>query len=156
MQREVFDAVVVGGGPAGASCAQWLAMLGLSPALVERGAQLGGLQNDDPYPSRFIVSAEPGATGQDIARAIHDNVLALGIPVLLSTAAMAVQREEGGGFRVTAEAVAGGGLVLSCRNVVLRAACARSRTACQPDRSSSSARGGRWKRPTLPARASRS
>jgi thioredoxin reductase (NADPH) len=118
LQGKLFDAVVIGGGPAGASCTQWLTMLGFSPTLIESRAVLGGLENDDPYPNRFIVTAAPGATGQDIARAIHDNVLALGIPLFLSTSVTAVERGPDGGFRIAAERL-DGGVVLSCRNVVL-------------------------------------
>lgn len=118
MQGKLFDAVVIGGGPAGASCAQWLTMLGFSPALVESRAVLGGLENDDPYPNRSIVTAAPGATGQDIARAIHDNVLALGIPLRLSTSVEAIEPRAEGGFRVTGHGP-DGRVMLSCRNVVL-------------------------------------
>ena len=47
--QQMHDSVIVGGGPAGASCALWLARLGLSPLLVEASARLGGLGNDNPF-----------------------------------------------------------------------------------------------------------
>jgi flavin-dependent dehydrogenase len=38
----VLDAAIIGGGPAGCSAASWLAQLGLSVALIERGPRLCG------------------------------------------------------------------------------------------------------------------
>ncbi|WP_083634074.1 NAD(P)-binding protein [Rhodoferax antarcticus] len=42
------DAIIVGGGPAGASAATWLKQLGFSPVLVEKQASCGGLQLSNP------------------------------------------------------------------------------------------------------------
>ncbi|MFU1949387.1 FAD-dependent oxidoreductase, partial [Bordetella avium] len=47
--RQIYDAVIVGAGPAGASCAVWLARLGLAPVLVEASARPGGLTADNPF-----------------------------------------------------------------------------------------------------------
>jgi len=49
------DAVIVGAGPAGASCALWLKMPGFKPCIVERRGALGGLQNESSYPSMVII-----------------------------------------------------------------------------------------------------
>ena len=54
--QQMHDAVIVGGGPAGASCALWLARLGLSPLLVEASARLGGLGNDNPFTDDWIAT----------------------------------------------------------------------------------------------------
>ena len=107
LDRREFDAVVIGGGPGGASCAQWLKMLGFSPCLVERRSRLGGLQNENPYHNRWIVAAAPGSSGHDIARAIHENIRALGIPVLLDTEVTDVLRRDADGFHVEVRGPAG-------------------------------------------------
>ena len=78
----IYDAVVVGGGPAGASCALWLHLLGLRPCIVERTARLGGLQNHSPYDNHWIVST-PGLSGQSIAALIHGNIEHHGIEARL-------------------------------------------------------------------------
>ena len=64
--QQVYDSVIVGGGPAGASCALWLARLGLSPLLVEASERLGGLGNDNPFADDWIAVL-PGVTGQQVA-----------------------------------------------------------------------------------------
>ena len=41
------QAIIIGGGPAGASCALWLKKLGHEPLLLEAGDRLGGLHSAD-------------------------------------------------------------------------------------------------------------
>ncbi|HYG44887.1 MAG TPA: NAD(P)/FAD-dependent oxidoreductase [Bordetella sp.] len=90
-----YDAVIVGGGPAGASCAIWLARLGLAPLLVEADARLGGLGNDNPFVDDWIAVL-PGVTGQQVAANIADSVRAAGLPVCLDTYVRQARRGAGG------------------------------------------------------------
>jgi thioredoxin reductase len=79
--QEDSDAIIVGGGPAGASCAIWLARLGLRPLLLEARPQLGGLERDNPFPDDWIA-ALPGLTGKQVAENIERSVAAAGVAVL--------------------------------------------------------------------------
>lgn len=69
-----FDAVVVGAGPAGVSCAIWLKQMGFSVVVVDRNAQCGGLQLANPYTNTWIATSAD-AWGRDVAKAMHDNML---------------------------------------------------------------------------------
>ena len=80
--QQVYDAVIVGGGPAGVSCAVWLARLGLSPLLVEAGERLGGLTATNPFTDDWLA-ALPGATGLQIAANLAQSAQAAGVPVAL-------------------------------------------------------------------------
>lgn len=95
----MFDAVIIGGGPAGASCALWLKMLGFRPCLIERRATLGGLQNDNPYPNGWIASVMD-RTGYEVAGDIHSQLMAQDIVCRLGEAVSALERVPGG-FRAT-------------------------------------------------------
>jgi len=95
----MFDAVIIGGGPAGASCALWLKMLGFRPCLVERRQSLGGLQNDNPYPNEWIASVMD-KTGYEVAQDIHRHLATHGIVCRLGEAVSALDPVPGG-FRVT-------------------------------------------------------
>ena len=113
-----YDAVIVGGGPAGASCAIWLARLGLSPLLIEASARLGGLGNDNPFADDWIAVL-PGVTGQQTAANIARSVQAANVPLRLEARARQAQRVERG-FEVelalpagTMEAVSGRSLVIA-------------------------------------------
>lgn len=90
-----YDAVIVGGGPAGASCAIWLARLGLSPLLIEASSRLGGLGNDNPFADDWIAVL-PGVTGQQVAANIGQSVSAAQVPVRLGARALQARRTEGG------------------------------------------------------------
>jgi thioredoxin reductase (NADPH) len=78
--RSVFDAdaIILGGGPAGASCALWLKQTGHEPVIIEKRSALGGLQNDSPYPNNWIAGII-GMTGIDYARAIDRQVRDAGV-----------------------------------------------------------------------------
>jgi thioredoxin reductase len=97
--REDCDAIIVGGGPAGASCAIWLARLGLTPLLVEAGPRLGGLENDNPFRDDWIAVL-PGVTGQQVAANIAQSVAAARVPALTGHRAQRVAR-TGSGFDVS-------------------------------------------------------
>ena len=91
--QQVYDAVIVGGGPAGVSCAVWLARLGLSPLLVEAGECLGGLTATNPFADDWIA-ALPGATGLQIAANLAQSAQAAGVPVMLRSPVAQVRAEE--------------------------------------------------------------
>lgn len=93
--QQVYDAVIVGAGPAGASCAIWLARLGLSPVLVEASDRLGGLGNDNPFRDDWIAVL-PGQTGQQGAANVARSVQEAGVPVRLRAPALQARPVKGG------------------------------------------------------------
>src|SRR4051794_40030140 len=46
---------IVGGGPAGMSCALWLHNYELKPVIIEREAALGGMARRSPYPNEWLL-----------------------------------------------------------------------------------------------------
>lgn len=57
---------IIGGGPAGMSCAIWLKNLGLYPIILEKNEQLGGLQNINPFHNNWYLGVT-GKTGKELA-----------------------------------------------------------------------------------------
>lgn len=68
------DAIIVGAGPAGVSCALWLKQLGFAPVVVDRNETCGGLQLSNPYTNTWIASSA-NAYGKDVADAMHANMV---------------------------------------------------------------------------------
>ncbi len=85
-----FDAIIIGGGPAGSSCALWLKMLGYKPCILEIRSRLGGLQNESPYPNQWIAVL-PGFIGQQVAASIQENISRHGISYYLNSTVTAVE-----------------------------------------------------------------
>lgn len=94
-----YSAIIIGGGPAGATCALWLKMLGHKPCLIERRGQLGGLQADSPYLNQWIPLLPYGTRGEDVAATIHHTLHQHDIKIHLDCAAESVERADDG-FRV--------------------------------------------------------
>lgn len=69
-----YSAIIIGGGPAGATCALWLKMLGHSPCLIERRDKLGGLQADSSDLNQWVPLLPRGSRGEDVAAIIHDTL----------------------------------------------------------------------------------
>ena len=57
---------IIGGGPAGMSCALWLHNYGLGPLIIEQEGALGGMAGRNPYPNPWLLG-RPGALERDNA-----------------------------------------------------------------------------------------
>lgn len=113
-ENKIFDAVIIGGGPAGVSCAVWLARLGYAPALIEAGSEIGGLCRNHPFLDEWNASL-PGMTGPQVADNLLLSLQQAKVPFWLDAAATDVYR-EGEGFVVATQ---GEPQRLQARHVVL-------------------------------------
>jgi len=131
--EQTYDAIIIGAGAGGASCALWLARLGLAPLLIEAGAQVGGLCLAHPFPDDWNASL-PGHTGPEVAENFAISLRRAQVPLLLSQPVMAVESISGG-FAVTTRegAVRGRHLVLATGT--------RARTLADADAETASDRG---------------
>ena len=69
---------IIGGGPAGMSCALWLHNYGLHPVIIEQEAVLGGMAERNPYPNPWLLGW-PGAMARDHANAFARHIGQAGI-----------------------------------------------------------------------------
>jgi thioredoxin reductase len=113
----MLDALIIGAGPAGASCALWLAKLGLSPLIVDARTAPGGLLHDSPYRNDWIVT-QPGVTGPDLAEGIGLALAATGVPMMLGSFARSAIR-SGEGYEVSFELPDGAPRMLATRTIVI-------------------------------------
>ena len=97
------DALVIGAGPAGASCATWLARLGFSVEVFDADSAVGGLCRHNPFRDDWNVSL-PGMTGPQVADNFAASLSQAGVPVHLSCPIDHVQPVEGG-FQVLGPAL---------------------------------------------------
>jgi len=74
-------------------------MLGHRPLIVDKRHRLGGLQLDSPYPNNWIVGVRD-LTGEQLALAIHEHIVAEGIAHQLNTEVVDIERTQNG-FRLT-------------------------------------------------------
>lgn len=91
-----YSAIIIGGGPAGATCALWLKMLGHKPCLIERRERIGGLQIDSPYLNQWVPLLPYGTRGVDVAATIHHTLHQHDIKIHLGCAAEGVERTNDG------------------------------------------------------------
>lgn len=94
-QPRWVDAVIIGAGPAGASCATWLARLGFSVCVFDADSAVGGLCRHNPFRDDWNVSL-PGMTGPQVADNFAASLAQAGVPVYLSCPIQQVQPIEGG------------------------------------------------------------
>ena len=103
---------IIGGGPAGMSCALWLKHLGFYPIIIEKSEQLGGLQNINPFHNKWYLGL-PGKTGVEFAHSLRQHVELELIPTLFDAQ---LKRITGGdGFRLltTKHDITAQGLVIA-------------------------------------------
>lgn len=113
----IHDAIIVGGGPAGASCAIWLKRLGFAPLLIETAGALGGLARVNPFQDDWTPLVQ-GETGHEIAGRIARGVVDAGVAMRLQSAVSAVER-RGRTFEVTVRDAQGVTQILHAHTVVI-------------------------------------
>lgn len=89
---------VIGGGPAGMSCALWLHNYGLRPVIIEQESALGGMARRSPYADPWALG-RPDKTTREHAAAFAAHVHKLGVETWLNAQPQHVRREHGG-FRL--------------------------------------------------------
>ena len=58
---------IIGGGPAGMSCALWLKNYGLRPVLIEKEPELGGMQRRSPYKNDWLLGRQEKSARENAA-----------------------------------------------------------------------------------------
>jgi thioredoxin reductase (NADPH) len=88
---------IVGGGPAGMSCALWLSNYGLRPLIIEQDRALGGMARASPYPNEWLIG-RPGATARENAEEFVRHIGQLAVEIWLGAKPQRIRREGDGGF----------------------------------------------------------
>jgi thioredoxin reductase (NADPH) len=84
---------VIGGGPAGMSCALWLHNYGLSPLIIEKESALGGMARMSPYPNEWLLGKR-GKTGRENAADFAAHIHELGVESRLGVTTQRLNRQE--------------------------------------------------------------
>jgi thioredoxin reductase len=108
---------IIGGGPAGMSCALWLRNYGLRPVIVEQAAALGGMARRNPYPNPWLLGW-PGASARDNAAAFARHIAAAGVEAWLEAAPQRLARTDDNNFALDVS-VSGTSRALTCRALVI-------------------------------------
>jgi thioredoxin reductase (NADPH) len=90
---------ILGGGPAGISCALWLSNYGLRPLIVEAQAALGGMARRDPYPNPWLLG-RPGMLGRENAAEFARHIEAINVECWFGARPQRVRRLPDGQFEL--------------------------------------------------------
>lgn len=112
--ENILDVVIVGAGPAGVSCAVWLARLGFEPVLLEAGERVGGLCLEHPFSDGWNATL-PEMTGPDVARNLAHSLQLAQVDTRLSSPVSKIQ-SSGSVWQVF---MLGSDTPLSARHIVL-------------------------------------
>ena len=88
---------IIGGGPAGMSCALWLANYGLRPIIIEREDRLGGLAGRNPYRNDWLLG-RPGLTGRQHAQEFVRHIGEAPVEIWLGARPQRLARRPDGRF----------------------------------------------------------
>ena len=90
---------IIGGGPAGMSCALWLHNYTLRPVIVEQDTELGGMARRSPYPNEWLLGW-PGSTAREQANDFARHIRQAVIETWLGARPRRIRREAEGRFRL--------------------------------------------------------
>lgn len=91
---------ILGGGPAGLSCALWAHNLGLEPTLVEPGRQCGGSMLMNFLPNNWVLG-QPARPGPELVKSFLQHIEAANVPILLDSRPTRIERRADGCLQVT-------------------------------------------------------
>ena len=84
---------VIGGGPAGMSCALSLHNYGLFPLIIEKESALGGMARMSPYPNEWLLG-QRGKTGRENAADFAAHIRELGVESRPGLTPQRLRRQE--------------------------------------------------------------
>ena len=84
---------IIGGGPAGISCALWLHNYGLKPVIIEQADALGGMARLSPYSNAWLLG-ERGKTARENAAEFAAHMHELAIETWLGARPQRLRREH--------------------------------------------------------------
>ena len=84
---------IIGGGPAGMSCALWLHNYGLHPVIIEKENALGGMARLSPYSNEWLLG-QRGKSARENAAEFAAHIRALAIDTWLDAAPQRLTREK--------------------------------------------------------------
>src|SRR5262249_61882784 len=90
---------IIGGGPAGMSCALWLHNYGISPVIIEKEGALGGMARLSPYPNAWLLG-QRGKSGRENAAEFADHMRDLAVETWLRARPQRLRREHDERFRL--------------------------------------------------------
>src|SRR5512145_3195436 len=105
---------IIGGGPAGMSCALWLHNYGLRPIIIEKADALGGMARSSPYPNDWLLGRS-GETARQNAEALARHIRHVGVETLPGAKPELIRREHDGTFAL--------GLALSAPQATRSVSC---------------------------------
>ncbi len=108
---------IIGGGPAGMSCALWLKNYGLHPVIIERTALLGGMERTSPYEDLWLLG-RPGETARRNAEAFARHIALEEVETLYEVEPERVEMADGG-FSLTLKMRRGGSRMIGSRALVI-------------------------------------
>jgi|GEM_PF-279146 len=87
--------VIIGGGPAGMSCALWLKYYGMEPVIVDRNARFGGALLGNDHVNKWVLGQE-GCNNMELAARFNRHIQHEQIAAMLGTDVQAITREKNG------------------------------------------------------------
>lgn len=92
--------VILGGGPAGISCALWLKNLGHQPIILESGSEIGGTPGQIDRPNRWIAGM-PEVTSLDLAKKLQEQCTVSDLQVLTGVNVLSIRCDEPHNFKLS-------------------------------------------------------
>lgn len=127
--KEIYDVIVLGGGPAGLAAGISATQKGASVLIIEREARMGGILKQCIHDGFGLVRFGERLTGPEYAGRFYKEMLEMGIDHIVNAFVTDAEKKPDGSFALTVQS-AQGIKFFHCRALVLACGC-RERTAKQ-------------------------